>query len=278
MEKIFEIPEITDNTIKYFVDGEFVGDVSVDQVNRIRENVIEHIIKNKGRSILGRFYFIGHRDSNDKPGEEVKITMDVWGNFSDLPWEMNHVRRSMMRLMHAGRVNSELLHSLESQLTEYPERLYIVWHNGCIEENTLDLSESGKTEERRNRSYEIKILTNLSEWDGDGNRVFQLKKAGARTSIKMSHEFSIDYIEKCLKGDHDTFWTTDIDKAVKAAKENFRNTWPTGRIWKVVTYFDDKDDGVYRDGLSNREAVMLKNELDSKNTGRPYWSCSVKHD
>jgi len=113
MEKVFEIPEITNNTIKYFVDNKFVGDVTVDQVNQIRENIIEYIIENKDKSILDRFYFVGHKDSNDKPGEEVKITMDVWGNLSDLPWEMNHVRRSMMRLIHIGRVNSELLYSLE---------------------------------------------------------------------------------------------------------------------------------------------------------------------
>lgn len=113
MENVLNIPEITNNTIQYFVDGEFVENVTVDQVNQIRENVINYIIENKDKSILDKFYFVGHRDSNDKPGEEIKITMDVFGNFSDLPWEMNHVRRSMMRLMSVERINNELLHSLE---------------------------------------------------------------------------------------------------------------------------------------------------------------------
>lgn len=113
MENVLNIPEITNNTIQYFVDGKFVGNVTVDQVNQIRENVINYIIENKDKSILDKFYFVGHRDSNDKPGEEIKITMDVFGNFSDLPWEMNHVRRSMMRLMSVERINNELLHSLE---------------------------------------------------------------------------------------------------------------------------------------------------------------------
>ena len=113
MENVLSIPEITNNTIQYFVDGEFIENVTVDQVNQIRENVINYIIENKDKSILDKFYFVGHRDSNDKPGEEIKITMDVWGNFSDLPWEMNHVRRSMMRLMSVERINNELLHSLE---------------------------------------------------------------------------------------------------------------------------------------------------------------------
>ena len=113
MENVLNIPEITNNTIQYFVDGKFVENVTVDQVNKIRENVINYIIENKDKSILDKFYFVGHRDSNDKPGEEIKITMDVFGNFSDLPWEMNHVRRSMMRLMNVERINQELLYSLE---------------------------------------------------------------------------------------------------------------------------------------------------------------------
>ena len=113
MENVLNIPEITNNTIQYFVDGEFVENVTVDQVNQIRENVINYIIENKDKSILDKFYFVGHRDSNDKAGEEIKITMDVFGNFSDLPWEMNYVRRSMMRLMSVERINNELLHSLE---------------------------------------------------------------------------------------------------------------------------------------------------------------------
>lgn len=113
MENVLNIPEITNNTIQYFVDGEFVENVTVDQVNQIRENIINYIIENKDKSILDKFYFVGHRDSNDKPGEEIKITIDVFGNFSDLPWEMNHVRRSMMRLMSVERINNKLLHSLE---------------------------------------------------------------------------------------------------------------------------------------------------------------------
>ena len=44
MENVLNIPEITNNTIQYFVDGEFVENVTVDQVNKIRENVINYII------------------------------------------------------------------------------------------------------------------------------------------------------------------------------------------------------------------------------------------
>ena len=115
MENVLQIPRITNTTIKYFVDNEFVDNVTVDEVNKIRENVLEHIVNTKDISILDHFYFIGHKDTNDgKMGEEVKITMDNFGNLSDLPWEMTHVRRSMMHLMEIGRKHCELLNSFNN--------------------------------------------------------------------------------------------------------------------------------------------------------------------
>ena len=87
--------------------------MTVDEVNKIRENVLEYIVNTKDISILNRFYFIGHKDTNNgKMGEEVKMTMDNYGNLSDLPWKMTHVRRSMYRLMQIGREYSDILNSL----------------------------------------------------------------------------------------------------------------------------------------------------------------------
>jgi len=114
MEKILEIPKITNTTLQYFVDGEYVDNVDVNEMNKIRENVLLHIVETKDASILDRFYFVGHKDTNkDKMGEEVKITMDSFGNLSDIPWEMSHVRRSMMHLMEIGGKYSELLDSFK---------------------------------------------------------------------------------------------------------------------------------------------------------------------
>lgn len=114
MEKVLEIPKITNTTLQYFVDGEYIDNVDVNEVNKIRENVLEYIVNTKDISILNRFYFIGHKDTNDgKMGEEVKMTMNNFGNLSDLPWEMSHVRRSMMHLMEIGRKHSELLYNFE---------------------------------------------------------------------------------------------------------------------------------------------------------------------
>lgn len=116
MEKALEIPKITNTTLQYFVDGEYVDNVDPNEMYKIRENVLLHIVETKDASILNRFYFVGHKDSNNgKMGEEVKITMDSFGNFSDIPWEMSHVRRYMKKLMELLREHNELLYSCEKK-------------------------------------------------------------------------------------------------------------------------------------------------------------------
>lgn len=116
MENVLQIPRITNTTLQYFVDGEYVDNVDINEVNKIRENVLNHIVETKDASILNRFYFVGHKDSNScKMGEEIKITMDSFGNLSDCPWEMSHVRRSMYHLMQIGHEHSELLYKFENK-------------------------------------------------------------------------------------------------------------------------------------------------------------------
>ena len=105
MEKKFkvEIPVITDNMLKLFVNDEFVGEVNTDQVNLIRLNVYKYIDETGDTSILDTFYFIGHEDSEYAMGKEIKITMQEDANFSDSPWEMNHVRRSLRTIIEMDR-------------------------------------------------------------------------------------------------------------------------------------------------------------------------------
>lgn len=98
-----EIPVITDNTLKLFVNNEFVGNVNNDQANVIRLNVYKYIYETGDTSVLDTFYFIGHEDSNYAMGKEIKITMDEDGNFSDLPWEMAYIRRCLMTLVEMDR-------------------------------------------------------------------------------------------------------------------------------------------------------------------------------
>lgn len=94
-----EIPEIPNTKLKLFVNGEFLGEVTTEQSCQIRLDVCRYIKETNDTSILDSFYFVGHKDSNNEMGEEIKITMDEYGNFSDSAWEIMHVRRSMMELI-----------------------------------------------------------------------------------------------------------------------------------------------------------------------------------
>ena len=106
MENSFKIkiPVISDNMLKLFVNNEFVGEVNTEQVNLIRLNVYKYIFETGDTSVLNTFYFIGHEDSNYRKGKEIKITMYNNGILSDSPWEMNHVRRSLLSLIEIDRL------------------------------------------------------------------------------------------------------------------------------------------------------------------------------
>ena len=43
---------------------------------------------------------------------EIKITMDIKGNLSDSPWEVNHIRRGMLKFLRLGRQMDEETHNI----------------------------------------------------------------------------------------------------------------------------------------------------------------------
>lgn len=100
---LLQIPNKLDDTVKLYVDGVFVDRLDVNQVNQYRINVLKYIHETGDSSILNRFYFVGHKDTNYTPGEEIKMEMDEIGNLSELPYEMAHVRRHMWTLMEMER-------------------------------------------------------------------------------------------------------------------------------------------------------------------------------
>lgn len=102
-ELLLQIPNKLDDTVRLYVDDVFVGKLDVNQVNQYRINVMKHIYETGDSSILNRFYFVGHKDTNDVPGEEIKIEMDDEGNFMNYPYEMSHVRRHLWTLFKMGR-------------------------------------------------------------------------------------------------------------------------------------------------------------------------------
>ena len=103
-----------DDTIKLYVDGVFVDNLDVNQVCQYRYNILKYIYETEDASILDRFYFIGHQDTNDKPGKEIQIQMDISGNFSYSPYELNYVRRYMMEIMKMARNNIETITKIQN--------------------------------------------------------------------------------------------------------------------------------------------------------------------
>lgn len=106
---LLQIPNKLNDTVCLYVDGEFVDRLDVTQVNQYRINVVKYIDETGDYSILNRFYFVGHKNTNDIPGKEIKIEMDEIGNLSVLPYEMCHVSRQMGTLMKMDRERNEKL-------------------------------------------------------------------------------------------------------------------------------------------------------------------------
>lgn len=96
---LLQIPNKLDDTVKLYVDNVFIGRLDVNQVHQYQINVLKYIYETGDSSILNRFYFVGHEDTNDEPGEEIKVEMDERGNLTDLPYEMAYVRRHMLTLI-----------------------------------------------------------------------------------------------------------------------------------------------------------------------------------
>lgn len=94
-----KIPKIKNTTLKYFVGDKFIGNINNVEMYEIITNVIEHINKTNDISILDKFYFIGHEDSNLNMGNEIKITVDKHGNLSNSPLEINHNRRNFLKIL-----------------------------------------------------------------------------------------------------------------------------------------------------------------------------------
>lgn len=115
---LLQVPKKTDDTIKLYVDGVFIDSLDVNQVCQYRYNILKYIYETEDSSILDRFYFIGHQDTNDKPGEEIKIQMDIYGNFSDSPYELNYVRRHTMNILRMARNNIETITKIENKKEE----------------------------------------------------------------------------------------------------------------------------------------------------------------
>ena len=114
---LLQVPSKMCDTIKLYVDGVFVDNLDLNQVCQYRYNILKYIYEIEDASILDRFYFIGHQDTNNKPGKEIQIQMDIYGNFSYSPYELNYVRRYMrymMEIMRLERNNIETITKIQN--------------------------------------------------------------------------------------------------------------------------------------------------------------------
>ena len=94
------IPIINDDLIQLYIHDKFIGNLTVNQTNAYRRQIVDYINKTNDTSILNDFYFVGHKEENGEKSEElVKCYMDRHGDLSDFPYECGHVRRDMLYLM-----------------------------------------------------------------------------------------------------------------------------------------------------------------------------------
>jgi len=179
------------------------------------------------------------------------------------------------------------------QLTEYPKVIYEVNEIGQIEKRILNLEkynelvnylEEWKEYHKRRRPYNIQFLCKICQYDDEGNCIWVLKDF-PQNSLGYN-ELSLDYINNVLNGldqngqpnEYKIFWTLDYNKALEVSKKYHDEYYPSGRIWKVLTYFDDVEEHIYKSNLSYKEAYDLNSELQKKNRNRPYWSSRIKFD
>lgn len=105
---LLQIPVITNDKVKLFVDNEFVAELDINQFNAYRVQIIKYISETGDESILQRIYFIGHEGYDNNFGKEIKITFeDAYGNLTDYPYELDYVRRSLFELTKLGRKISD---------------------------------------------------------------------------------------------------------------------------------------------------------------------------
>ena len=115
---LLQVPKKIDDTVKLYVDGVFVDRLDEKQVCQYRINILKYIHETGDFSILNRFYFIGHQDTDDKPGEEIQIQMDIHGNFSDSPYELNYVRRYLLETIRMDRNYTETMKQIHNNKME----------------------------------------------------------------------------------------------------------------------------------------------------------------
>ena len=97
---LLNIPSVKNDLIQLFVHDKFIRNLTFNELNAYRIQIVDYIDETDDISILNDFYFVGHKvDKGKMSNELIKITMDKNGDLSDFPYEGGHVRRDMLYLM-----------------------------------------------------------------------------------------------------------------------------------------------------------------------------------
>lgn len=103
---LLNIPSVKNDLIQLFVHDKFICNLTNNELNAYRIQIVNYIYETDDISILNDFYFVGHKEDKGIMSDElIKITMDKNGELSDFPYECGHVRRDMLYLMARHRYN-----------------------------------------------------------------------------------------------------------------------------------------------------------------------------
>jgi hypothetical protein len=134
-------------------------------------------------------------------------------------------------------------------MNEYPEYLYSVHPDcGAAQEWKLVGMLDGVAK------YNARALWN-ARYNEDGDEV--------QTFVTPEHSngsyslLSLQFVKKALENAGAEKWFLDKEQAIELSRKIFSEARPTGRVWKVVKYFDDVEPSVVRSGLTRKEAMDL---------------------
>jgi hypothetical protein len=103
---LLNIPSVKNDLIQLFVHDKFISNLTNNELNAYRIQIVNYIYETDDISILNDFYFVGHKtDRGNMSNELIKITMDKNGKLSDLPYECGHIYRDMLYIMTKQRYN-----------------------------------------------------------------------------------------------------------------------------------------------------------------------------
>ena len=103
---LLNIPSVKNDLIQLFVHDKFIRNLTNNEFNAYRIQIVNYIYETDDISILNDFYFVGHKtDRGNMSNELIKITMDKNGKLSYLPYECGHLYRDMLYIMTKQRYN-----------------------------------------------------------------------------------------------------------------------------------------------------------------------------